>query len=383
SAASFPDLRHAVLALGDRSYRNYCAFGHALDRWLRDSGARPLFDLVEVDNADPAALRHWQHHLGVAVGAPELPDWSPAAYQPWTLSGRRLTNAGSTGEPVFELRLSPPGGPSPDWRAGDIAEVGPRQAPMAVAALLQATGLDPAARVRHGAGTIALRDLLSRSHLPHCDEVIGLDAEALAARLQALPHREYSIASIPDEGPMRLLLRRMPRPDGSPGIGSGWLCHDAPIGASIDLRIRANPGFHGPAATAPMVLLGNGTGIAGLRAHLSERIAAGGHRSWLLFGERHADRDFHLGEDLLAWLREGRLARIDLAFSRDTTGSPLAQVDPGCGRSAVHRGYVQDALRAEADRLRLWVDEGATILVCGSLKGMAPGVDAALREVLG
>src|SRR5690606_24317916 len=122
--------------------------------------------------------------------------------------------------------------------------------------------------------------------------------------LPIFPHREYSIASVPGEGHVRLLLRRLLRPDGSPGIGSGWLCDHAPAGGMIDLRIRANPGFHGPSPETPLVLVGNGTGIAGLRAHVAERVAAGGTRTWLLFGERHADRDAHLHEDLLAWLEE-------------------------------------------------------------------------------
>ncbi len=380
---ALPGLRYAVLALGDRSYRNYCAFGHALDAWLRGAGARPLFDVVEVDNGDPAALRRWQHHLGVAAGAPELRDWSPARYAPWTLAARRELNPGSAGGSVHELRLSPPTGSDPRWRAGDIAEIGPRQAPAAVVALLVATGLDPATRVHAGEVRASLRDLLARSHLPDPGEVRGLDAQALASRLRPLPHREYSIASVPGEGPLRLLLRRMLRPDGSPGIGSGWLCDHVPRGGRVDLRIRANPGFHGPGADVPLVLVGNGTGIAGLRSHLAERIAAGGHRSWLLFGERHAACDFHLREDVLRWLGEGRLARLDLAFSRDASGAGLPGPADGGARAAVHPGYVQDALRAGAARLREWVDDGATILVCGSLQGMAPGVDAVLREVLG
>ena len=33
--------------------------------------------------------------------------------------------------------------------------------------------------------------------------------------------------------------------------------------------------------------------------------------------------------------------------------------------------------------MRRWVDEGAAIYVCGSLDGLAPGVDAALCDVLG
>ena len=378
-----PALRYAVLALGDRSYRQYCAFGHALDRWLRGAGADPLFDIVEVDNGDPAALRHWQHHLGVAAGAPELPDWAPVAYEPWTLSSRRVLNPGSAGAPVFELQLSPPPGGTPHWRAGDIAETGPRQAPAAVEALLAAVGLDPAAQVDAGGATHALGDLVARSHLPAPDEVRGLDAQALAARLQPLPSREYSIASVPGEGTLRLLLRRMLRPDGSPGVGSGWLCDHARTGAALDLRIRANPGFHGPAADVPLVLVGNGTGIAGLRAHLAERIAAGGTRSWLLFGERHADSDFHLREDILPWLARGGLARLDLAFSRDTDGAGLPATMLTDGRAALHAGYVQDALRSEAARLRDWADAGAAFLVCGSLQGMAPGVDAVMRDVLG
>jgi sulfite reductase (NADPH) flavoprotein alpha-component len=45
--------------------------------------------------------------------------------------------------------------------------------------------------------------------------------------------------------------------------------------------------------------------------------------------------------------------------------------------------YVQDRLRESAELLCQWVEQGAAIYVCGSLAGMAPGVDAVLRETLG
>src|SRR5690606_31725959 len=83
---------------------------------------------------------------------------------------------------------------------------------------------------------------------PDVDDIHGLDAQAVAARLQPLPHREYSIASAPGEHRLCLLLRRMLRPDGSPGVGSGWLCNHVAPGGRVDLRIRANPGFRGPDA---------------------------------------------------------------------------------------------------------------------------------------
>lgn len=364
---SLPSLSFAVLALGDREYDHFCGFGHRLDQWLRHAGATPLFDLVEVDNGDAGALRHWQHHLGLLAQAPELPDWSPATYEPWQLRERAELNPGSVGGPVFRLALAAPAGTQPRWQAGDIAEIGPRNRAGAVAELLATLGLAADAQVMSAGGTLALGEVLSRSHLPQPADVAGLDAQALANTLKPLPHREYSIASQPGEGPLQLLVRQMRRPDGRNGLGSGWLCEHAAPGSTIDLRLRGNANFHPPPVQRPLVLVGNGTGIAGLRAHLAARVEAGARRNWLLFGERNRDRDFHYREDVESWQGGGFIERVDLAFSRDGNG---------------HR-YVQHALRDAADALRAWVDDGAAVYVCGSLQGMAPGVDAVLREVLG
>ena len=57
-------LRYGLLSLGDSYYDEFCAFGRRLQQWLRASRARPLFDTVEVDNEDDAALRHWHDCLG-------------------------------------------------------------------------------------------------------------------------------------------------------------------------------------------------------------------------------------------------------------------------------------------------------------------------------
>ncbi len=364
---SLSGLRYAVLALGDRSYRHYCGFGHRLDQCLRQAGATPLFDLVEVDNGDDGALRHWQHHLGVLAGAPELPDWAPANYQTWRLLERRELNPGSVGTGAWHLVLQPDDATELQWQAGDIAEVGPRNAPGAVDALLTALGLRFDDVVIRDGERHALGELLSRSHLPATDAARNCDVQALASILQPLPHREYSIASLPSDGSLQLLVRRMQRPDGTPGLGSAWLCDHVPPGDAVELRIRSNANFHPPPAARPMILIGNGTGIAGLRAHLKARIVAGARRNWLIFGERNADRDFFYRDEIETWREAGWIERHDLVFSRD---------------GGVCR-YVQDALRRDPDVLRNWIDGGAVVYVCGSLQGMAPGVDAALREVLG
>jgi len=365
-AMDLSGLRYAVLALGDRDYTHYCAFGHRIEQWLRHCHAEAMFDLVEVDNGDPGALRHWQHHLALAAGTDAMPDWTPPRYEPWRLASRRMLNPGSLGGPVFHLALTPPAQARPDWQAGDIAEIGPRNAPTEVEAVLAAGALDGAAMVAFQGQPMPLREALARAHLP---PAAGLpaDPQALADALEPLPHREYSIASLPGDGALELAVRLMRREDGRPGLGSGWLCLGAALGEAIDLRIRANPNFHPPADPRPLLLIGNGTGIAGLRAILKARERAGAHRNWLLFGERQQACDAFFAEDIRRWRASGVLERTDLVFSRDAGGLR----------------YVQDALRAAAPALREWTAAGAAIQVCGSLEGMAPGVDAALREALG
>ncbi|MGB3392315.1 MAG: sulfite reductase subunit alpha [Stenotrophomonas sp.] len=360
--AALPQLQYAVLALGDRSYDHYCAFGHQLGGWLRQHGAQPLFDTVEVDNADPAALRHWQQLLGQLGDGNPQPDWSAPDYQHWQLRERQLLNSGSAGGPVFRLHLQPAAGPLPPWQAGDIAEIGPRHAPATVERWMQQHGLDTQTMLADGC---SLRELLAASKLP--DIPGATSPAALAASLQPLPHREYSIASLPAEGSLQLLLRRQAHPGGTPGLASGWLCDHAAIGTRIDLRLRENRNFHPPAGDAPLLLIGNGTGIAGLRAHLRARIDAGARRNWLLFGERNHAHDFHFDDELRQWQRDGWIERLDTVFSRD---------------GQAHR-YVQDALATHADVLRQWVEDGATVLVCGSLQGMAPAVDAVIAQALG
>lgn len=366
-ALPLPDLRYGVLALGDREYAQFCGFGHRLDAWLRHQRALPLFDLVEVDNGDDGALRHWQHHLGHLSGNTDLPDWQTPQYRPWRLRERRELNPGSVGGAVFHVALTPEDPADLHWQAGDIAEIGPRHAPATVARLLDDAGLDGARVATANGSSDTLATWLSRSQLPAAADIAGLPPHAIVAALVPLPHREYSIASLPADGALHLLIRQLRRPDGTLGLGAGWLTEYAAPGTQIGVRLRSNPGFHPPPDARPLLLIGNGTGIAGLRALLKARIAAGHRRNWLLFGERQRARDLFYGDELERWERDGDIEHLDLVFSRDQP----------------QRIYVQQRLRERAERVRTWVAQGAAIHVCGSLDGMAGGVDAALRDILG
>jgi sulfite reductase (NADPH) flavoprotein alpha-component len=363
TSANLSGMSYGLLALGDRDYEDFCGFGHALDHWLRASDAMPLFDLVEVDNGDDGALRHWQHHLGRLCNDVDMPDWQVPDYATWTLRERRLLNPGSAGEPCFHLALAPVDAVA--WRAGDIAEVGPRHARAEIDAWLVASGHDGEALVGEKAERLA--GVLGRCHLPAAADVRGLAPARWVPSLVPLPHREYSIASLPADGLLELLVRRACRDDGSTGFGSGWLTVHAGIGEDVALRIRTNPNFHAPVDDRPLILIGNGTGLAGLRALLKQRMIAGHRRNWLLFGERNAARDAFHGDELTAWAADGFIEVLDMVWSRDQS----------------ERRYVQHRLRERSGMLGEWIDAGAAIYVCGSLVGMAPGVDAALREMLG
>lgn len=305
---SLGNLNYAVLALGDRQYQHFCGFANRLQDWLAERGGSMLFAPVQVDSGNAASLQHWHRQLGDLTGSQPDEAWQAPSFEHWTLSQRELLNPGSSGSRVYLLGLIPPAART--WSAGDLVEVLPRD--------------------------------------------------------DAAP-REYSIASIPQDGSLQLIVRQEVHQDGRLGLGSGLLTEQALLGSSINLRLRRNSSFHLPGEGVPMILLGNGTGLAGLRSLLKARVAQGQQRNWLVFGERHQAHDFYCREELQGWLASGDLARLDLAFSRDQA----------------EKIYVQDRLRESAGELKSWLAEGAAIYICGSLQGMATGVDQVLIEVLG
>lgn len=88
-AIDLPDLRYGVLALGDRKYANFCAFGHRLDTWLRRQGATPLFDVVEVNNGDEAHCATGSINSVCSARAPTCP-----------IGRRRAMNAGDSSSAI-------------------------------------------------------------------------------------------------------------------------------------------------------------------------------------------------------------------------------------------------------------------------------------------
>lgn len=363
---SLGNLNYAVLALGDRQYQHFCGFAHRVHEWLAEQGGNLMFAPVEVDSADPASLQLWQQQLGRLTGSTPSAIWEPAPFENWRLTRREHLNAGSSGSPVFLLDFV--AAQPASWDAGDLVELMPRNSHLAIAQFLDGLGIASDAHVQVQGLHEPLAQALASRQLPRQRaHLVGLHAQALIDALVPIDAREYSIASIAGDGVLQLIVRQALHPDGSLGLGSGWLTEHVAVGDVVSLRVRRNRGFHLPNEPVPLILLGNGTGLAGLRSLLKARIASGVSRNWLLFGERNGAHDFHCGAELKAWLQAGELARLDLAFSRDQA----------------QKVYVQDLLRDAADELRAWLDDGAAIYICGSLQGMAAGVDQALKDLLG
>jgi sulfite reductase (NADPH) flavoprotein alpha-component len=152
------------------------------------------------------------------------------------------------------------------------------------------------------------------------------------------------------------------------GVASGHLGERAPVGSTLPIFLHANQFFRLPEDTsAPVIMIGPGTGVAPFRAFLEHRQAKGETGdNWLFFGEQREKLDFLYRDEFLAMKRDGVLTRLDTAFSRDQ-GKKI---------------YVQDRLRENAAEVYAWLERGAYFYVCGDATRMAKDVETALLDVI-
>ncbi|WP_291371524.1 MULTISPECIES: sulfite reductase flavoprotein subunit alpha [unclassified Acinetobacter] len=361
--ADLGHLHYAVLALGSREYPDtFCHFGHAIDDWLKQNGAQQLFNTIEVDNANQEQIQAWNNALA-NVTQLELQAMNiEKTFDSWTLTQRDLLNPNSLGAPAFNIELKP--SHEVTWQAGDIAEIQPGNSANRIAQFMQQHQIQPNTLV--DSLNITIEQALWDKDLTIEVEPFA-NMEHLLEQLPALPSREYSIASIPSQQVLRLVVRQQSDTQGQLGLGSGWLTQHAPLNSEIALRIRNNPSFHLINDNRPVICIGNGTGLAGLMSLLHARTRQDYTQNWLIFGERQREHDFFYQSTIEAWQTTGMLQRLDLAFSRDQA----------------EKVYVHHKLREQAQELKAWIDKGAVIYVCGSINGMASDVDRALTDILG
>ncbi|MEM1133818.1 MAG: NADPH cytochrome P450 oxidoreductase family protein [Pseudomonadota bacterium] len=263
---TLPHLEIFILALGDRSYADFCAFGFRLKDWAQDAGARVA--LVTVDNQSTDDLVRWDD-LMQANDLPPISETRTQAIQDWTVDTRDIVAQGDT-KPIqdsragslFHIRLSPLNGSMPRYEVGDLFEW-------------------------------------------YGDDGV---------------RREFSIASLPDDPSLDLFVRRVELPGGAMGKASATLTgSDGP--SQIKGQIRPFPNFHETAGTGPLLAIAAGSGWGGLRPHVVGAIQKG-RPVWLIYGERGPDRDLAIFSEMLAWHKEGRIQKLDLTLSRADTPAP-------------------------------------------------------------
>ena len=200
-----------------------------------------------------------------------------------------------------------------------------------------------------------------------------LTSQELVDHMRKLMPRLYSIASSSKPYPHEVhltvaIVRYETNHRSRVGVASTFLSDRAPAPTPVPVFV-SDSHFGVPEDKAKdIIMVGPGTGVAPFRAFMQERIAtAATGRNWLFFGDQHRATDYLYEEEWTKWQADGKLARADLAFSRDQ----------------ILKVYVQDRMRENAAELWAWIKAGAHFYVCGDAKRMAKDVDVALHDVIG
>jgi sulfite reductase (NADPH) flavoprotein alpha-component len=199
------------------------------------------------------------------------------------------------------------------------------------------------------------------------------DPAELVAILPKLTPRLYSISSSPlvHQGQLQLtvaVVRYESHNRERGGVCSTLFADRISVADKLPIYIQPNKKFKLPAnPDAPMIMIGAGTGIAPFRAFLHERLVLGQRgKNWLFFGSRSADSDFLYREELESMRSDGHLSRLDTAFSQDQD----------------EKVYVQHRMLQNGPQIWNWLEEGASIYVCGDASRMAKDVHGALSRVV-
>lgn len=199
-----------------------------------------------------------------------------------------------------------------------------------------------------------------------------LTATQLVECLKKLHPRIYSIASSPLAAGNTVELtvatvRYHAAGRARGGVASTFLADRSPIGAHIPVFIKESKFLLPESNETPIIMIGPGTGVAPFRAFLQHRAALGAMgKNWLFFGAPRQAHDFLYREEIEVFLKKSVLSRLNLAWSRDQEDRKV---------------YVQHHMMENSRQLWDWLQQGATVYVCGDAKEMAKDVHATLLAI--
>lgn len=198
-----------------------------------------------------------------------------------------------------------------------------------------------------------------------------LEPQEIEAVLHQVTPRLYSISSSKEyhEGQVHLTValdRFELNGQEKVGFASNYLSYFN-IGQEFEFYIHKNQNFRLPQEDQDIIMIGPGTGIAPFRSFLAERDAtAASGKNWLFFGEQHFTTDFYYQTEIQEWLSTGLITHFDAAFSRDQE----------------QKVYVQNRMKQKGKLLNEWLENGASIYVCGQKNPMSIDVEQTLVEII-
>jgi len=205
----------------------------------------------------------------------------------------------------------------------------------------------------------------------------SIEAQILVDNLRHITPRLYSIASsqseVEDEVHLTIALVEYQQGDKTrAGAASSFLGKRLEQGGKVKVFIEHNNNFRLPTtASAPVIMIGPGTGVAPFRAFMQEREAQADNgielgKSWMFFGDQTFTQDFLYQVEWQNYLKSGVLTKMDVAFSRDQA----------------EKIYVQNRLQENAAEVYQWLEQGAHLYICGDANRMAKDVHQTLVDIV-
>jgi sulfite reductase (NADPH) flavoprotein alpha-component len=433
-APKLPQLRFAVLALGDSTYEHYCGAGKRIDQRLEELGAQRLVGRVDCDVDYEDAASAWIAAIvgelalvepamsGAVPAAPAKANTSTAAtfdkkhpFQAPVIDNLVLTGRGSTKETRhIELSLAESG---LTYQPGDALGVVPRNDPALVTALLEGLSLSADVPVTVKQGATSLGEALAATFeitaatprfLDHWSEVTG------AAELEALraPDQAEARNAFLHSHHILDIVSRFPMPGIDPERFIAGLRPLQPRLYSIASSLAAAPDEAHLTVGTVRYTLRDAPRVGVASGYLSTRSEADATIPVYIQSNEH----FHLPDDdtpiLMvgagtgvapyrafmqeremrgaagrSWLFFGeRNFRSDFLYQTEwqelLRSGVLSRLDLAFSRDATPKTYVQDRLRQQGRDVYAWLEDGAYLYVCGDAAHMAPDVHAALTDIV-
>ena len=396
SNANLSKVSFAVLGLGDSSYPLFSNAGILLDEVLAEKGAKRLLPLVKADVDFAETVSIWEADLQKAfqnLGSNATNEVKPTSA---TVSSAKknylgkishkvvLNDVGSNKE-TYHIEIE--SDEEINYEPGDALGVFPKNKEAEIQAIAMYFKEENysilADKNIRGLSKKSLEAFSKLFEIEIIEEKANLldiiqkyqpkkvKLEEVIALLLPISPRLYSISSSSEahDGQVHLtvsLNKFKVNDEIKSGLASEFLA-EFPLEEPSEFYIHKNQNFRLPSEETDIIMIGPGTGIAPFRSFLAERDVTGAEgKNWLFFGEQHFVLDFYYQTEIQEWLTTGVLTKLDTAFSRDQE----------------RKIYVQDRIREKAKEFNAWLENGASIYICGQKNPMSQDVENAIVAVI-